>query len=164
MMRLHVNLNFMGNVYKVASHYNIHSKLLFMISLFSQERVVGLKHLPHVALQPLTVMVNKRVLSSASIFISFFFLSGVVTLPNDVQFLPSYQLTSQGDSEGCFNTDSTLQGRILTISRFIAIRLFVFTTCRRTNYLVTRLRHTTKATFQLAVSIREAAKKRRRQS
>lgn len=70
MMRLHVNLNFMGNVFKVASHYNIHSKLLFMISLFSQERVVGLKH---VALQPLTVMVNKRVLSSASIFISFFF-------------------------------------------------------------------------------------------
>ena len=50
MMRLHVNLNFMGNVHKVASHYNIHSKLLFMISLFSQERVVGLKHLPHVAL------------------------------------------------------------------------------------------------------------------
>ena len=70
MMRLHVNLNFMGNVFKVASHYNIHSKLLFMISFFSQERVVGLKH---VALQPLTVMVNKRVLSSASIFISFFF-------------------------------------------------------------------------------------------
>lgn len=164
MMRLHVNLNFMGNVFKVASHYNIHSKLLFMISLFSQERVVGLKHLPHVALQPLTVMVNKRVLSSASIFISFFFLSGVVTLPNDVQFSPSYELTSQGDSEGCFNTDSTWQGRILTISRFIAIRLFGFTTCRRTNYLVTRLRHTTKATFQLAVSIREAAKKRRRQS
>lgn len=161
MMRLHVNLNFMGNVFKVASHYNIHSKLLFMISLFSQERVVGLKH---VALQPLTVMVNKRVLSSASIFISFFFLSGVVTLPNDVQFSPSYELTSQGDSEGCFNTDSTWQGRILTISRFIAIRLFGFTTCRRTHYLVTRLRHTTKATFQLAVSIREAAKKRRRQS
>lgn len=73
MMRLHVNLNFMRNVYKVASHYNIPSKLLFMISLFSQERVVGLKHLPHVALQPLTVMANNRVLSSASIFISFFF-------------------------------------------------------------------------------------------
>ena len=50
MMRLHVNLNFTGNVYKVASHYNIHSKLLFMINLFSQERVFGLKHLPHVAL------------------------------------------------------------------------------------------------------------------
>ena len=81
-------------------------------------------------------MVNKRVLSSASIFISFFFLSGVVTLPNDVQFSPSYELTSQGDSEGCFNTDSTWQGRILTISRFIAIRLFGFTTCRRTHYLV----------------------------
>ena len=45
MMRLHVDLNFMGNVFKVASHYNIHSKLLFMISLFSQERVVGLYHM-----------------------------------------------------------------------------------------------------------------------
>ena len=43
-------LKLYGNVYKVASHYNIHSKLLFMISLFSQERVVGLKHLPHVVL------------------------------------------------------------------------------------------------------------------
>ena len=61
-------------------HYNIHGKLLFMISLFSQERVVGLYHLPHVTLQPLTVVVNRRVLSSSSIFISFLFLSGFLTL------------------------------------------------------------------------------------
>ena len=79
MMRLHVN-SFMENVCTVASHYNIHCKLLFMISLFSQERVVGLYHLTHVTLQPLTVVVNRRVLSSSSIFISFLFLSGVLTL------------------------------------------------------------------------------------
>ena len=73
MMRLHVNLNFMRNVYKVASHYNIPSKLLFMISLFSQERVVGLKHLPHVALQPLTVMANNRVIFGLHFYFVFFF-------------------------------------------------------------------------------------------
>ena len=47
MMRLHVN-SFMRNVCTVASHYNIYGKLLFMISLFSQERVIGLHHLPGV--------------------------------------------------------------------------------------------------------------------
>ena len=42
-------------------HDNIHGTLLFMISLFSQERVVGLYHLPDETLQPLTVMANRRV-------------------------------------------------------------------------------------------------------
>lgn len=135
-----------GNFCTIASHYNIHGKLLFMISLFSQERVVALYHLQHVTLQMLTVVVNRRVLSSSSIFNSFLFLSGVLTLSNDVQFSPSYQLTSQGDSEGCFNIDSTSQGRVLTISRYIAIRLFGFTACRRRHHLITMLRNTTKAT------------------
>ena len=40
--------SFMRNFCTVASHYNIYGKLLFMISLFSQERVVGLHHLPRV--------------------------------------------------------------------------------------------------------------------
>ena len=33
--------SFMGNVCTVTSHYNIYGKLLFMISLFSQESIVG---------------------------------------------------------------------------------------------------------------------------
>ena len=60
MMRLHVN-SFIGNFCTVAFHDNIHGTLLFMISLFSQERVVGLHHLPDETLQPLTVMANRRV-------------------------------------------------------------------------------------------------------
>ena len=47
MRRLHVN-SFMGNVCTVTSHCNIHNKLLFMISLFSQESVDDVHHLPRV--------------------------------------------------------------------------------------------------------------------
>ena len=41
MMRLNTSL---GNVCTIASHFNIHGKLLFMISLFSQESVDGVHH------------------------------------------------------------------------------------------------------------------------
>ena len=40
-MRLNTSL---GNVCTIASHFNIHGKLLFMISLFSQESVDGVHH------------------------------------------------------------------------------------------------------------------------
>ena len=38
----------MGNVCTVASHHDMHGKLLFMISLFCQESVVGFHNLPRV--------------------------------------------------------------------------------------------------------------------
>ena len=47
MMRLHVN-SFMRNVCTVASHYNILWQIAVYDKPFSQERVVGLHHLPHV--------------------------------------------------------------------------------------------------------------------
>ena len=47
MIRLHVN-SFMGIFCTVASYDNIHGKLLFMVSLFSRESIVGFYHLPYV--------------------------------------------------------------------------------------------------------------------
>ena len=41
MMRLNTSW---GNVCTIVSHFNIHGKLLFMISLFSQESVDGVHH------------------------------------------------------------------------------------------------------------------------
>ena len=44
MIRLHIN-SFMGFFCTVASYDNIHGKLLFMVSLFSLESIVGFYHL-----------------------------------------------------------------------------------------------------------------------
>ena len=49
MTRLHVHVNrFIRNFSAVTCHYNIHGKLLFMIILFSQESIVGFRHLQSV--------------------------------------------------------------------------------------------------------------------